>query len=192
MRTAAFSPGTAGHTVTPDTSSPKATIASIHFAQGQDRDRVTRRAIAAMQSPYVHAIGHPSGRLLGRRDAMDLDWEKIFEAAAQTGTALELSAAWQRLDLKDLHVRQAIEAGCKICINTDAHGTEQLDQNRRRLDAGVGTEVEVLQSEADLANKREELLERVALMNDASDVLKTRLFPGKDVIYWSIEIDPIG
>jgi len=103
-------------------------IASIHFAQGQDRDRVTRRTIAAMQSPCVHAIGHPSGRLLGRRDAMDLDWEKIFEAAARTGTALELSAAWQRLDLNDLHMRQAINAGCKICINTDAHDTGQLDQ----------------------------------------------------------------
>jgi len=103
-------------------------VASIHVAQGQDRDRVTRRTIAAMQSPYVHAIGHPSGRLLGRRDAMDLDWEKVFETAARTGTALELSAAWQRLDLKDLYVRQAIEAGCRICINTDAHGTEQLDQ----------------------------------------------------------------
>jgi len=103
-------------------------IASIHFAQGQSRERITQRTIAAMQSPYVHTIGHPSGRLLGRRNAMDLNWEQIFTAAAETHTALELSASWHRLDLKDLHVRQAIEAGCVICINTDAHGTDQLDQ----------------------------------------------------------------
>ncbi|HOW72487.1 MAG TPA: DNA polymerase/3'-5' exonuclease PolX [Phycisphaerae bacterium] len=103
-------------------------IASIHAAQGQDRARVTARTIAAMENPYVNVIGHPSGRLLGRRDAMDLDWEALFKAAAKTGTAMEVSASWQRLDLKDVHIRQAIEAGCRLCIDTDAHDTNQLDQ----------------------------------------------------------------
>lgn len=103
-------------------------VASIHAAQGQDQAKVTARTIAAMENPYVNLIGHPSGRLLGRRDAMDLDWEAVFKAAARTGTALEVSASWQRLDLKDVHVRQAIEAGCRVCIDTDAHDTDQLDQ----------------------------------------------------------------
>ncbi len=105
-------------------------VASIHAAQGQDRRKVTARSIAAMENPHVHALGHPSGRLLGKRDAMDLDWEAIFEAAARTGTALEINASWQRLDLKDIHVRQALEAGCYLAISTDAHSTDQLDQIR--------------------------------------------------------------
>lgn len=103
-------------------------IASIHSAQQQDRASLTRRSIAAMENPYVCCLGHPSGRLLGRRDAMDLDWDEIFAAAARTGCALEISASWQRLDLKDVHIRQAIDAGCRLAISTDAHSTDQLDQ----------------------------------------------------------------
>ncbi|MGQ9651674.1 MAG: DNA polymerase/3'-5' exonuclease PolX [Phycisphaerae bacterium] len=103
-------------------------IASIHSAQQQDRASLTRRSIAAMENPYVCCLGHPSGRLLGRRDAMDLDWDALFTAAARTGCALEISASWQRLDLKDVHIRQAIDAGCRLAISTDAHSTDQLDQ----------------------------------------------------------------
>lgn len=103
-------------------------VASLHTAQGQSREQVTKRTIEAMTNPHIHCIGHPSGRLIGRRDAMDLDWEEVFAAAARTGTALEVSAAWQRLDLKDVHIRQAIEAGCWLCINTDAHSTGEYDQ----------------------------------------------------------------
>ncbi|HSW45333.1 MAG TPA: DNA polymerase/3'-5' exonuclease PolX [Phycisphaerae bacterium] len=105
-------------------------VASVHSAQGQDCGKVTARTIAAMENPHVHAIGHPSGRLLGKRDAMDLDWEAVFEAAARTGTVLEINASWQRLDLKDVHVRQALEAGCFLAISTDAHATDQLEQIR--------------------------------------------------------------
>jgi len=76
----------------------------------------------------VCALGHPSGRLLGRREAMDLDWEQLFAAAGRTGCAIEINASWQRLDLKDVHVRQALEAGCLLVINTDAHSGDQLDQ----------------------------------------------------------------
>lgn len=103
-------------------------IASIHSAQQQDRASLTRRSIAAMENPYVCALGHPSGRLLGRREAMDLDWEQLFAAAGRTGCAIEINASWQRLDLKDVHVRQALEAGCLLVINTDAHSGDQLDQ----------------------------------------------------------------
>jgi len=103
-------------------------VASIHAAQTQDCDRLTHRTLAAIGNPYVNCIGHPSGRLLGRREAMNIQWEKVFEAAAATGTALEISAAWLRLDLKDSHVRRAMDLGCTFVINTDAHAVDQLDQ----------------------------------------------------------------
>lgn len=101
--------------------------ASIHFGMQLNRDKLTERTIAAMENPYICAIGHPSGRLIGAREAMDLDWEKVFAAAARTGTALEVNASWQRLDLKDVHVRQAVDAGCHLVISTDAHEITQLD-----------------------------------------------------------------
>jgi len=103
-------------------------VVSIHAGQQQDRQKVTHRSIAAMENPYVCALGHPSGRLIGVRDAMDLDWNTVIKAAAKTGTALEINAAWQRLDLKDVHVRQAMDAGCWLAIGTDAHHVNQLDQ----------------------------------------------------------------
>ena len=101
-------------------------IASIHAAQTQNSDHVTGRTLDAIRNPYVNCIGHPSGRLLGKRDAMDMRWEDVFKAASETGTALEISSAWLRLDLKDSHVRRAGELGCKFAINTDAHSVEQL------------------------------------------------------------------
>ncbi|MBN1490151.1 MAG: DNA polymerase/3'-5' exonuclease PolX [Phycisphaerae bacterium] len=101
-------------------------VASLHSAMGQDRKSVTRRTIQAMENPYVTVIGHPTGRLLGKREAMDLDIDAVIQAAVQTHTALEINASWQRLDLKDTHVRQAVEAGAMLAINTDAHSTEQL------------------------------------------------------------------
>ncbi|NLX12773.1 MAG: DNA polymerase/3'-5' exonuclease PolX [Phycisphaerales bacterium] len=103
-------------------------VASIHAGMQQNRDRVTKRSLAALENPYVCTLGHPSGRLIGARDAMDLDWEKIIETAARCGTALELNCSWQRLDLKDVHVRTAVEAGCRIVIATDSHEVQQLDQ----------------------------------------------------------------
>lgn len=105
-------------------------VASVHAAQGQDRKKITARTIAAMENPHVDAIGHPSGRLLGKRDAMDLDWEEVFKSAARTHTALEINSSWQRLDLKDIHVRQALDAGCHLVISTDAHAADQLEQMR--------------------------------------------------------------
>lgn len=102
-------------------------VASVHMGLGQDRATVTARTIKAMENPYVTIIGHPTGRLLGRRDTMDLDIDAVVRAAASTGTALEVNASWQRLDLKDVHIRQAIAAGAMLSIDTDAHDTEQLD-----------------------------------------------------------------
>ena len=88
-----------------------------------------------MENPYVTLIGHPTGRLIHRRPAMELDIARIADAASRTGTALEINASWQRLDLKDVHVRQAIEAGASLAINTDAHRANQLS----RIQHGVST-----------------------------------------------------
>ncbi|RME38936.1 MAG: PHP domain-containing protein, partial [Planctomycetota bacterium] len=108
-------------------------VASIHSAMGTGKGKKrtpTERTLAAMENRYVCAIGHPTGRLLGRRAAMELDIGRIAEAAATTGTFLEVNASWPRLDLKDLHIRQALDAGAVLTINTDAHDTGQLDQMR--------------------------------------------------------------
>jgi DNA polymerase (family 10) len=104
-------------------------VASIHSAMGKSESRKhtpTQRTIAAIENPYVCVIGHPTGRLLQRREPMDLDMSSVVAAAARTATMLEINANWQRLDLKDVHVRQAIEAGVMLSINTDAHHTDQL------------------------------------------------------------------
>ncbi|MDZ4166829.1 MAG: DNA polymerase/3'-5' exonuclease PolX [Coriobacteriia bacterium] len=96
-------------------------IASLHHGFGQSREQATRRLVAAMENPYVDIIGHPTGRLLGRRDPFSLDMEAVIAKAAETGTALELNAHPERLDLNDVHLRHARKAGVRICIDTDAH-----------------------------------------------------------------------
>jgi DNA polymerase (family 10) len=82
------------------------------------------RTLKAMDSPYINCIGHPTGRLLGQREPMDLDVAKVIEHAAQTHTALEINANPWRLDLKDMHIKMAIEAGVKLSIGTDAHSVD--------------------------------------------------------------------
>ena len=108
-------------------------VASIHSAMGKGgtgKRSPTERTLAAMQNPYVSAIGHPTGRLIQRRAAMELDMAAVVQAAARTHTLLEVNASWQRLDLKDEHVRLAREAGAMLTINTDAHHTDQLNLMR--------------------------------------------------------------
>lgn len=101
-------------------------VASIHSGMTSPREKVTMRTLKAMESPYVSCIGHPTGRLLGQREAMDLDIAAVIEQAAQTHTAMEINANPYRLDLKDLHCKMATEAGVKLAIGTDAHSTEGL------------------------------------------------------------------
>jgi DNA polymerase (family 10) len=100
--------------------------ASIHSGLASARERVTTRTLKAMDNPYVNCIGHPTGRLIGRREAMDLDMAAVIEHAAQTHTALEVNANPWRLDLKDTHCKMAIEAGVKLAIGTDAHSISGL------------------------------------------------------------------
>jgi DNA polymerase (family 10) len=102
-------------------------IGSIHTSFRLDRPTQTARLITAMQNPHLFAIGHPTGRLLGEREAYPLDLEAVIAEAARTGTALEINANPSRLDLNDKNARAARRAGVEILISTDAHRTEQLD-----------------------------------------------------------------
>ncbi|MFH0980336.1 MAG: DNA polymerase/3'-5' exonuclease PolX [Planctomycetota bacterium] len=105
-------------------------VASIHSAMRKGKATPTERTLAAIANPWVTVIGHPTGRLINERAPMDLGLGRIAEAAAASHTALELNAAWQRLDLKDIHLRQAVEAGAKVVISTDAHSIHGLDDMR--------------------------------------------------------------
>jgi len=103
------------------------TLASIHSHFNQSRDTMTRRMILAMENPNVNVIGHPTTRKIGRRDPVDVDLDAVFEAAARTGTALEIDAYPDRLDLRDEHVRRARRYGVRFAIDTDAHAVGHLD-----------------------------------------------------------------
>ncbi|MHC4336500.1 MAG: DNA polymerase/3'-5' exonuclease PolX [Planctomycetota bacterium] len=101
-------------------------IASIHSALASAREKVTTRTLKAMDNPYVNCIAHPTGRLIGQREPMDIDIAAVIKHAVPTHTALEVNANPWRLDLKDVHCKMAIEAGVKLAIGTDAHSTGGL------------------------------------------------------------------
>lgn len=96
-------------------------IASLHTGLSQPREQLMHRALAAMNNPHVDMIAHPTGRLLPERAGGDLDMEALFVTAVQTGTILEINANPRRLDLRDVHVRRALELGVTLSLNTDAH-----------------------------------------------------------------------
>ena len=102
-------------------------IASIHTSFRDDPDFMTSRMVAAIEHPEVDCIGHPTGRLLTRRDPYPLDIEEVIEAAAASGTAMEINGNPHRRDLSDVHARLAAEAGVKIVLNTDAHSPSHFD-----------------------------------------------------------------
>lgn len=110
-------------------------IASVHSGMRGDREKLTARIRKAMDNPYVNCLGHPTGRMIGIREPMDLDMQALVDHAVATGTALEVSSSPLRLDLKDIHCRMAVEAGAKLFINTDAHDTHGLDN----ISMGVAT-----------------------------------------------------
>jgi DNA polymerase (family 10) len=105
-------------------------VASVHTAFGMDEQRMTERMIAAIEHPLVDVIGHPTGRLIERREPYALDLEAVFAAAARTGTLLEVNANPDRRDLSEVHARAAVAAGVKIAIDSDAHRTDTLANMR--------------------------------------------------------------
>jgi DNA polymerase (family 10) len=109
-------------------------VASVHVARRQPRAELTRRTLNAIRSPHVDVIAHPSGRMIQRRDDLDLDWDAVYAAAAATGTALEINGSPHRLDLAPERARRAIEEGCIVAIDSDAHRTEELEYVRWGVD----------------------------------------------------------
>jgi DNA polymerase (family X) len=101
-------------------------LVSIHSYMTLERAEMTDRILAAIENPYTQIIGHPTGRLVLRRDAYAYDMERIMDAAKKYGVVMECNASPERLDLKDLHLRMAKERGVKIVISTDAHSTKGL------------------------------------------------------------------
>ena len=102
-------------------------IAAIHSGFRQSKDKLTERIIKAIENRYVNLIAHPSGRLIGQRAAYELDYEKIFNVAKATDTAIEINAYPERLDLTDVNCRRAKALGIKLAIATDAHTKSQMD-----------------------------------------------------------------
>ncbi|HEY1686568.1 MAG TPA: DNA polymerase/3'-5' exonuclease PolX [Tepidisphaeraceae bacterium] len=102
-------------------------VASPHFSLKQEEKKATDRLKRAIDTRYVNIIGHPTGRLINRREGLPLDFSKLFPRAAAKGTALEINAGYPRLDLNDLNARAALQAGCVLSINTDSHSTGELE-----------------------------------------------------------------
>jgi DNA polymerase (family 10) len=105
-------------------------IASVHSHFQQDQPQMTDRLLRAIDNPNVSIVGHPTGRLLLRREGYNFDCEKVFAAAAQAGIALEHNAYPDRLDLRDQHLRLAKSKGAKFVINTDSHHTSHMEKIR--------------------------------------------------------------
>ena len=102
-------------------------VASPHASLRQEPAVATARLCAAARHPLVSIIGHPTGRIIGSRKGLEPDLEALIAAAVEGGTALEINSNPLRLDLRDIHVRAAVDAGCLISINTDAHRAEHLE-----------------------------------------------------------------
>jgi len=99
-------------------------VASVHSGFKQ---RVTERMASAMKNPYVHIVGHPTGRLISRREGYEVDLGRVMEVARDTGTALEINAFYDRLDLSDIACRKAKDLGITLAIGTDSHSVAQLE-----------------------------------------------------------------
>jgi DNA polymerase (family 10) len=105
-------------------------VASVHVSRRQSREELTRRTLNGIRSPHVDVIAHPSGRMIGRRDDLDLDWDLVYAEAARTGTALEMNGSPHRLDLAVERARRAVSMGCVLSVDSDAHDINELDYVR--------------------------------------------------------------
>jgi DNA polymerase (family 10) len=110
-------------------------VASVHSHFEQSRAEMTRRFVAACENPHVNVIGHPTTRRMGKRPPVEVDFGELFRACARTGTALEINASPQRLDLPSDHIRAARDAGVRFAIDSDAHSVSDLGN----MPYGAGT-----------------------------------------------------
>ncbi|HEX2376594.1 MAG TPA: DNA polymerase/3'-5' exonuclease PolX [Gaiellales bacterium] len=126
-------------------------VASVHASHRLSAADQTKRICAALENPHVDVLGHPTGRRLGTRDPNPLDIEAVIAKAVETGTIVEVSSQPERLDLRDTHVRLAVEAGARLAVDTDAHSVAALDYLRY----GVATARRGWATAADVVNTRE-------------------------------------
>jgi DNA polymerase (family 10) len=126
-------------------------IASPHAALQQGPEEATERILRAVENPLVDILGHPTGRLINSRPGLELDYERIAEAAAEHETALEVNASYHRLDLNDVGVRAAVEAGALLVVDTDAHSPAELSNVRY----GIHTARRGWAEESDVLNARD-------------------------------------
>lgn len=109
-------------------------VAAVHYKFDLDRKAQTDRIIRAMDNPYVNIIAHPTSRLIGDREPIAIDMERLMKSALERGCFLEVNAQPERLDLADIHCRMAKEIGLKLAISTDAHSVASLDLMRHGVD----------------------------------------------------------
>lgn len=102
-------------------------IVSVHSSFTMPREEMTKRVARALSYPKVRIFGHPTGRLLNKRHGIDLNWDTIFELVQKNNQALEINSAYERLDLPDILVREAVGEGIRCIIDTDSHATEHMD-----------------------------------------------------------------
>jgi DNA polymerase (family X) len=134
--------------------------ASVHGGQRGTREQLTKRSVSALENPHVSALSHPTGRYIGRRPPNAVDVEAVVETAKRHGKALETNGLPDRLDLKDEHVRLAVEAGVPIVCNTDAHSIRGLSNMRNAVATarrGWATAADVINTRplAELPQRRE-------------------------------------
>jgi DNA polymerase (family 10) len=125
-------------------------VASVHTSFGMPEQEMTDRMVAAIEHPWVDAIGHPTGRKIETRDPYAVDVGRVIEAAARTGTMLEINAAPDRRDLNEIHARAAAEAGVWILVNSDAHSVRNL----ALMEYGIATARRAWLSAEQVANTR--------------------------------------
>jgi DNA polymerase (family 10) len=105
-------------------------VASVHVSRRQSKAELTQRTLNGIRSPHVDVIAHPSGRMIGARDDLDLDWDAVYAEAARTGTVLEMNGSPHRLDLAVERARRAVAMGCVLSVDSDAHKTAEFDHLR--------------------------------------------------------------
>jgi DNA polymerase (family 10) len=105
-------------------------VASVHVSRRQSKAELTRRTLNGIRSPHVDVIAHPSGRMIGTRDDLDLDWDTVYGEAARTGTILEMNGSPHRLDLAVERARRALNMGVTLSIDSDAHKIAEYDHLR--------------------------------------------------------------
>jgi DNA polymerase (family 10) len=111
-------------------------LASLHDSGGHDRRRLTDRYLRAIRHPFVNIITHPANRAPGHSDGYDLDFDSLFAAAAETGTAMEIDGAPGHLDMDGMLARRAVAAGVTLVVDSDCH---RVDALARQMQFGIGT-----------------------------------------------------